>query len=73
MATTNHSSEPLLTEHQVAALLNVSVATIRRRRLLRLPPDVVRIGTSVRYRPDAIQRLIESGEQRTHPTRAGDA
>lgn len=65
MANANNLLETLLTEHQVAALLKVSVATIRRRRLFRQPPDFVKIGASVRYRPEAIQRLIESAEQRT--------
>jgi len=63
MANANTQLETLLTEHQVAELLKVSVATIRRRRLLRQPPDFVKIGASVRYRREAIQRLIESGEQ----------
>lgn len=65
MANTNNSLESLLTEHQVAELLKVSVATIRRRRLFRQPPDFVKIGASVRYRREAIQRLIQDGEQRT--------
>jgi predicted DNA-binding transcriptional regulator AlpA len=53
--------ESLLNEHEVASLLKVSVATIRRRRLFRQPPEFVKIGASVRYRPEAVQRLIESG------------
>jgi predicted DNA-binding transcriptional regulator AlpA len=65
MANVNNQLETLLTEHQVAELLKVSVATIRRRRLFRQPPDFVKIGASVRYRREAIQRLIESAEQRT--------
>jgi hypothetical protein len=55
--------EILLTEQQVAELLKVSVATIRRRRLLRQPPNFLKIGASVRYRREAIQRLLESSEQ----------
>ena len=65
MANANNQLETLLTEHQVAELLKVSVATIRRRRLFRLPPDFVKIGASVRYRREAIQRLIEGAEQHT--------
>jgi predicted DNA-binding transcriptional regulator AlpA len=65
MPNANNPLETLLTEHQVAELLKVSVATIRRRRLLRQPPDFVKIGASVRYRREAIQRLIESAVQRT--------
>lgn len=65
MANTNNPLETLLTEYQVAELLKVSVATVRRRRLFRQPPDFVKIGASVRYRREAIQRLIESAEQHT--------
>jgi hypothetical protein len=54
----------LLTEHEVAGLLKVSVATIRRRRLFRQPPNFVKLGASVRYRREAIQRLIDNAEQR---------
>lgn len=54
--------EPLLTEQQVAKLLSVSVATIRRRRLLRHPPDFIKIGSSVRYRHEAVELLISRGE-----------
>lgn len=55
--------QELLTEQEVARLLKISVATIRRRRLFRQPPDFVKIGASVRYRREAVQRLIESAEQ----------
>lgn len=61
MASPNNSLEALLTEAEVAELLKVSLATIRRRRLLRQPPEVVKIGASVRYRPDSVRRLIEDG------------
>jgi hypothetical protein len=64
MTTTHASLEDLLTELEVAKLLKVSVATIRRRRLFRQPPDFLKIGASVRYRREAIQRLIDSAEQR---------
>jgi hypothetical protein len=69
MTTTNNNIEQLLNEHDVARLLSVSIATIRRRRLLRQPPDFVKIGASVRYRPEAVQRLIETGERSTTETR----
>jgi len=65
MASTNNSIQSLLTEYQVAELLNVSVATIRRRRLFRLPPDFVKIGSSVRYRLEAVEALIECGARTT--------
>lgn len=63
MTNKSDSLQDLLTEHEVAKLLKVSVATIRRRRLFRQPPDFVKIGASVRYRREAIQRLIDSAEQ----------
>ena len=66
MQNTSHNNPPetLLTEHEVAQLLKVSVATMRRRRLFRQPPEYLKIGASVRYRREAIQRLIEKAEQR---------
>jgi predicted DNA-binding transcriptional regulator AlpA len=65
MPTTSNDKSPeeLLTEQDVAKLLKVSVATIRRRRLFRQPPDFIKIGASVRYRRAAIERLIDSAEQ----------
>jgi predicted DNA-binding transcriptional regulator AlpA len=63
MATTDNPLESLLTEREVAKLLKVSVATMRRRRLLGQPPEWVKIGSSVRYKPDSVHRLIESGKR----------
>jgi len=63
MANINNPLDALLTEHQVAEILKVSVATIRRRRLFRQPPEFLKIGASVRYKREAIQRLIDSAEQ----------
>jgi predicted DNA-binding transcriptional regulator AlpA len=67
MTNASNAIESLLTEQEVAKLLKVSVATIRRRRLFRQPPEFLKIGASVRYRREAIQRLIEAAEQRTEP------
>ena len=67
MTNANNAIESLLTEQEVAKLLKVSVATIRRRRLFRQPPEFLKIGASVRYRREAIQRLIEAAEQRAEP------
>ncbi len=63
MAATSNPLQELLTERDVARLLKVSVATIRRRRLLRQPPTWLKIGALVRYRREAINRLIEGAEQ----------
>ena len=66
MATPN-ALEQLLTEHEVAKILRVSVATIRRRRLLNHPPTWIKIGASVRYTPESISAFLKSrpsgGEQ----------
>jgi predicted DNA-binding transcriptional regulator AlpA len=67
MTNANNAIESLLTEQEVAKLLKVSVATIRRRRLFRQAPEYLKIGASVRYRREAIQRLIEAAEQRAEP------
>ena len=40
----------LLNEHEVAAYLKVSVASVRRWRLFRKGPKCLKIGSSVRYR-----------------------
>lgn len=59
--TPNHSiTESLLDERQVAQLLNISVATLRRRRLLKLPPDWLKIGASVRYQPATIAAFLKT-------------
>lgn len=63
----DNNPENLLTEHQVAEILKVSVSTIRRRRLFRQPPDFVKLGASVRYRREAISRLVRSSEQHMEP------
>ena len=76
MATQNNTAlEALLTEHEVGELLKVSVATIRRRRLFRQHPAWVKLGSSVRYKPDAIRPMIETGESVTEDvfTRKGEA
>jgi len=62
--TTQNTTDDLLTEHEVARLLKVSVATMRRRRLFRQPPDFVKLGASVRYRRESIQKFIQNSEQR---------
>lgn len=59
-----NSLDALMNEREVAAILKVSVASMRRRRLLRQPPDFVKLGSSVRYRRESIMLLIESGARR---------
>jgi len=64
MANENNIQSALLTEHEVAEILKISVSTIRRRRLFRQPPDFVKLGASIRYRREAIERLVRDFEQR---------
>ncbi len=56
---TNRNLQDLLTERDVARILRVSVATIRRRRLLRQAPHPIRIGSCVRYTPESVSRFVE--------------
>jgi len=50
----------LLNEKEVAAILNVSVATVRRRRLFNQPPIFRKIGAAVRYHPDDVAAWIDA-------------
>lgn len=50
----------LLNEHAIAELLGVSVATVRRWRLLKQGPKYIRVGAaSVRYRQEDVRAYIE--------------
>lgn len=48
----------LLDEHEVAANLRLSVATMRRWRLLNRGPKWLKLGSAVRYRPEDIDSYI---------------
>lgn len=50
----------LLDEFAVAELLGVSVATIRRWRLLKQGPRYAKVGASVRYREQDLEAFVES-------------
>jgi len=56
----------LMTEHQVAAACAVSVASVRRWRVLGAGPRYLKIGCSVRYKLEDVRSWIES-----RPTRGG--
>ncbi len=64
VADRNASAEPrssnLVNEHQVARSLAVSVASVRRWRLLKAGPKYIKIGAAVRYKPEDIRSWIES-------------
>jgi len=57
---TNNNLQELLNEHQVAQLVALSVASVRRWRLLRIGPKYLKIGSAVRYRPADISTWLES-------------
>lgn len=50
----------LLDEKAVATILNVSVATLRRWRMLRVGPDFIRVGGHVRYRNSTVEDYVTS-------------
>jgi predicted DNA-binding transcriptional regulator AlpA len=47
-------------ENEVAELFGVSVATVRRWRLLKQGPQFLKLGASVRYRDEDLLRWLES-------------
>ena len=54
----NTTTDRLLNEREVANLLHVSLATIRRRRLLNQPPTAIKIGSAVRYKSTEIEAFL---------------
>jgi excisionase family DNA binding protein len=50
----------LLTEHEVAELLHVSLATVRRWRQRGTGPDFVKLGSSVRYKEATVLSWLHS-------------
>ena len=59
MATPN-TLDQLLTEYDVARITGMSVASVRRWRLLRQGPTYLKIGSSVRYRSKDIGAWLAS-------------
>ena len=55
-----------LNEHDVARITGLSVASVRRWRLLRQGPKYIKIGAAVRYRPEDVAAWLE-----TRPTGGG--
>ncbi|MCC6486393.1 MAG: helix-turn-helix domain-containing protein [Candidatus Hydrogenedentes bacterium] len=60
MATTDKTVNSLLNEHDVARITGLSVASVRRWRLLRRGPKYLKIGAAVRYKPEDLSDWIES-------------
>jgi len=60
MGTVEHPLETLLDEHAVARITGLSVASVRRWRFLKQGPRYLKIGSSVRYRPEDINAWLSS-------------
>ncbi len=73
MGTFETTFEALLNEHDVARITGLSVASVRRWRLLRQGPKYLKIGSAVRYRREDITAWLASrptgGEGRSPETR----
>lgn len=59
MATAN-TLENLLNEHDVARIIRLSVASVRRWLLLKQGPRFLKISSSVRYRPEDVEAWLNS-------------
>jgi predicted DNA-binding transcriptional regulator AlpA len=73
MGTIRINLEGLLGEHDVARITRLSVASVRRWRYLKQGPRYLKIGSSVRYRPEDITAWLATrptgGEGRSAESR----
>lgn len=60
MATANNTIEALLTEKDVARRIGLSLASVRRWRLLKQGPRFLKLGSAVRYKPEDMAAWLES-------------
>lgn len=58
-------TKPLLREEEVARLLNLEIATLRRWRWAGRGPRFVKLGSAVRYRFDDLNEFIEQGARQS--------
>ena len=61
MESLNTSGQParVLNEHEVASILQLSVATMRHWRLVQKGPKWLKLGSAVRYRPQDVQAYLD--------------
>ena len=59
MSSSNYLTE-LFDERDVARITGLSLASVRRWRLLRKGPKFLKIGAAVRYRPEDVSAWLES-------------
>ncbi len=60
MEAIHNSIENLLNEHDVARITGLSVASVRRWRLLKQGPRYLKLGSAVRYKPEDVYRWLET-------------
>ena len=60
MATTDNTLENLLNERDIARLTGLSLASVRRWRLLKQGPKFLKLNAAVRYRPEDLKAWLES-------------
>jgi predicted DNA-binding transcriptional regulator AlpA len=60
MGSSDNTAIHLLNEREVAKMLSLSVASVRRWRLLRRGPRYLKIGAAVRYRLEDVELWLES-------------
>jgi hypothetical protein len=60
MGVVHTAIENLLNEHDVARITGLSVASVRRWRLLKIGPAATKIGSSVRYKPETLKQWLDS-------------
>jgi predicted DNA-binding transcriptional regulator AlpA len=53
-------NNPFLSDRQVAGILNISISTVRRWRLLGHGPQWIKLGSSVRYKVEDLAEFIDS-------------
>lgn len=60
MGAIRNAIQDLLNEHDVARITGLSVASIRRWRLLRKGPKYIKVGAAVRYRSEDVAAWLDS-------------
>jgi predicted DNA-binding transcriptional regulator AlpA len=60
MAIASNTLGTLLNEHDVARITGLSVASVRRWRLLRQGPKFMKLGSAVRYKPEDLEAWLKS-------------
>jgi predicted DNA-binding transcriptional regulator AlpA len=63
--------DSLLNEHDIARITGLSVASVRRWRLLGQGPQYIKIGAAVRYRPADLEAWLAAQPARGGQTCAG--